>query len=92
MHLEQDCNFIPAESVFHPVPKNYHYFQDTEFLRTFTCISLSIISDTLLEVFQGGADMGAKGFCKEVDGFSIKDRRIRKNAKPSVSNHEVKES
>jgi len=36
--------------------------------------------------------MGAKGFCKEVDGFSIKDRCIRKNAKPSVSNHEVKES
>lgn len=46
----------------------------------------------MLEIFQGNASSGARGFCKEVDGYSIKGSYIRKNAKPSVSNHVAKES
>lgn len=46
----------------------------------------------MLEIFQGNASSEARGFCKELDGYSIKGSYVRKNAKPSVSNHVAKQS
>lgn len=61
-------------------------------LSLFLSLFLLIFPIVMLEIFQGNASSDARGCCKELDGYSIKDSYIRKNAKPSVSNPVTKES